>query len=163
MGGVDPMCLAARSKYMESILLFAPSFEFAAPKGKPDHRHLVEAVGACALYVGPAPGDTALRSRVLSAADAAGRFPPRDEILDSIRDNTATFCVFTVGDETSDVDAGLYASHDRVSNAHSTSYIYPAAEGLGFSAAPGREFLSILPSPERLLALWPRVLFTARR
>jgi alpha-beta hydrolase superfamily lysophospholipase len=137
MGGVEAMYLAARSKYMERIVLFAPFLEAAAPVGKPDYRYLLEAVGAFDLYVAPIPDGIGLPSRVLPAADAAGRFLLRDEILNSIRDNTATFCVFAEEDEMSDVDVGLYACRDRVSNAHSASYVYPAAEGLGHSVAPG--------------------------
>jgi alpha-beta hydrolase superfamily lysophospholipase len=137
LGGVEAMYLAARAKYIDKMVLFAPFVESAAPKRKPEYRYLLEAVGALDLYVTPLPGGSRVPSRMLPAADLAGRLLLQDDILNSIRDNTATLCVFAEDDSMSDVDIGMYACRDRVTNKDSAAYLYSASEGLDHSVAPG--------------------------
>lgn len=138
MGAVQSMYLAARAKSLDRIVLMAPFVEPAAPKDKPEYRYLLEAVGVFDLYNAPVEGDTAIPSRILPAADLAGRFLLQEDILRPIRDNTATFCIMAEDDGMADFELGFQTCRDRVRNERSVAYAYPAEEKLNHFVAPGQ-------------------------
>lgn len=138
LGAIQALYATARSKYVKRQVLLAPFFDVNTPKALPEVKLFFEVVGAFDLYTAPNPFDTNVPSRILPAAETAGRFSTQDEITRNARTHTATFCAMSPNDNIASFRRAMHICKGPLTNSRSVTFNYPKENtDLGHFISPG--------------------------